>query len=240
MSTFNMQRIMFTILCILIIGPQCTQSDNFKEQRKLMVEEQVRLRGISDQNVIKAMLAVPREEFVLPEFRSKAYADFEVPVGEDQTLDRPYENALMLQSVKLAPSDKILEVGTGGGYLAALLSKMTASVYTIEIMPILAKAASERFKRLGLKNVEVKTGDGFLGWPEHVPFNAIILTCSPDEVPQPLVSQLAEGGRLLLPLSSGERIQEVLLYTKKDGKLEPPQHITSAIFVPMKGKILEK
>lgn len=235
-----MRRIIFIILCLFVIGPQCSKSDSFREERELMVEEQVRLRGITDQNVINAMFEVPREEFVLPEFRSKAYTDFEPPVGEDQTLDRPYENALMLQSLKLAPSDRVLEVGTGGGYLAALLSKMTTSVYTIEIMPVLAKMVHEKFKRIGLKNIEAKIGDGFLGWPEHAPFNAIVLTCSPTEVPKPLAEQLAEGGRLLLPLSSGERIQEVLRYTKKDGKLSPPEHITSAIFVPMKGKIQEK
>lgn len=233
----------FTIFMILFILPttiQCSRLKDYTGQRREMVENQVIRRGITDKKVIDAMLAIPREKFVLPQYRSKAYAELEVPVGEDQTLDRPYEDALILQSLHLAPSDTVLEVGTGGGYLSALLSKIVANVYTIDIVPILTHEAQNKFKELGLKNIKAKTGDGFLGWPKHAPFNAIVLTCSPPEVPGPLIDQLAEGGHLILPLKSDERIQDILLYTKKDGKLSPPNRIASAIFTPMKGKILEQ
>jgi len=205
-----------------------------------MVEQQIVWRGITDKLVLDAMLSVAREEFVLPQYRSKAYADLEVPIGWEQTLDRPYEDAFMMQALRLSPSDRVLEVGTGGGYLAALISKIVGEVYTIEIEPDLAQTARERLARLRFSNVFVKTGDGFLGWPEHAPFNAMVLTCSPPEIPKPLIDQLVEGGRIILPLGGEKKFQELLLYTKINGKLEGPQHLAPATFVPMKGKILEK
>jgi protein-L-isoaspartate(D-aspartate) O-methyltransferase len=218
----------------------CTKPQDFAEQRRAMVERQVLWRGVTDKKVLDAMLAVPREEFVLPQHRDKAYADLEVPIGEDQTLDRPYEDAFIIQSLKLSPTDKVMEVGTGGGYLAALLSRIVPEVYTIEILPEIADAARNRLSKLGYTNIFVKTGDGFLGWPEHAPFNAIILTCSPPEIPKPLIEQLAEGGRLILPLGGEQKFQELLLYTKKNGKLTGPLRLAPVTFVPMKGKILEK
>lgn len=205
-----------------------------------MVERQIVWRGITDKNILEAMLTVPREEFVLPQYKSKAYADLEVPIGFEQTLDRPYEDAFIIQSLKPAPTDRVLEVGTGAGYLASLLSRIVSEVYTIEIIPEIAQNARQRLSKLGYSNIFVKTGDGFLGWPEHAPFNGIVLTCSPPEIPKPLIEQLAEGGRMIVPLGGKKKFQELLLYTKKNGKLKGPLRLAPVTFVPMKGKVLEK
>ena len=205
-----------------------------------MVRVQLELRGIKDPAILKAFGAVPREEFVLPRFRRLAYDDLEVPIGHGQTLDRPYEDAFMIEALGLSDHDKVLEVGTGSGYLTAIMSKIVKEVYTIEIVPELAKEAGEHLTRLGFANAHVKAGDGYLGWPEHAPFDAIILTASPPHIPQPLVQQLAEGGRLLLPLGGKERFQELMLYTKRSGRLEETRRLAPTTFVPMKGKVLEE
>ena len=230
----------FILVCFSLTGTSCSKPQDFAKQRKAMVEQQVLWRGITDKRVLGALLTVPREEFVLPQYRDKAYADLEVPIGEEQTLDRPYEDAFIMQAMKISPSDKTLEVGTGGGYLTALMAQIAKEVYTIEIVPTLAETARERLSRLGYRNIFTKIGDGFLGWPEHAPFNAIVLTCSPPELPKPLIEQLAEGGRIVLPLGGERKFQELLLYTKQNGKLEGPEHLAPATFVPMKGKILEE
>lgn len=235
-----MRYLSLLILPALIIASSCTKPQDYEQQRRAMVERQVLWRGVTDKNVLDAMLAVPREEFVLPQYKDKAYADLEVPIGKDQTLDRPYEDAFMIQALSLSSTDRVLEVGTGGGYLAALLSRIVPEVYTIEILPEIADAARQRLSRLGYKNIEVRTGDGFLGWEEHAPFNAIVLTCSPPEIPKPLIEQLAEGGRLILPLGGEQKFQELLLYTKTKGKLAGPTRLAPVTFVPMRGKILEK
>lgn len=235
-----MRRFSFIILCTLLCAIACSGPENFAEQRKAMVEQQVIWRGVKDQKVLDAMLSIPREEFVLPQFRSKAYADLEVPIGEEQTLDRPYEDAFIVAALKLQPTDRVFEVGTGGGYLTVMMSKLAKEVYTIDIIPQLADAARARFEKLGYKNIQVKAGDGYAGWPEHAPFDAIVFTCSPDEIPKPLIEQLAEGGRMVLPLGGEEKFQELLLYTKKNGKLEGPRRLAAMTFVPMQGKIKEK
>lgn len=227
-------------IIILLFAVSCSKPQNFEEQRRAMVERQILWRGITDQKILDALLAVPREEFILPQYKDKAYADLEVPIGNKQTLDRPYEDAFMINALNLNPTDRVLEVGTGGGYLAALISKIAKEVYTIEILPKIAQTARERLSKLGYENIKVKTGDGFLGWPEHAPFNAIVLTCSPSEVPKPLIEQLAEGGRIVLPLGGEEKFQELLLYIKKGGKLTGPTRLAAFTFVPMKGKILDK
>jgi protein-L-isoaspartate(D-aspartate) O-methyltransferase len=235
-----MRHLFLLTIPVLIFVSACTKPQDFEQQRRAMVERQVLWRGVTDKNVLNAMLAVPREEFVLPQYKDKAYADLEVPIGEEQTLDRPYEDAFMIQALKLSKTDRVLEVGTGGGYLAALLSRIVPEVYTIEILPEIADAARVRLSKLGYTNIEVRTGDGFLGWPEHAPFNAMVLTCSPPEIPKPLIEQLAEGGRLILPLGGEQKFQELLLYTKKNGKLAGPTSLAPMTFVPMRGKILEK
>ncbi len=227
------------LIPILILISSCKPAD-FAAQRKAMVEQQILWRGVTDKNVIDAMLAVPREEFVLPHFRDKAYADLEVPIGFEQTLDRPYEDAFIVQALQLKPTDRVFEVGTGGGYLTAIIAKMVEEVYTIDIIPEIAHAAKARFDKLGYNDIIVKAGDGYAGWAEHAPFDAIVFTCSPDEIPKPLIEQLKEGGRMVLPLGGEQKFQELLLYTKKNGKLEGPKRLAAVTFVPMKGKILEK
>jgi len=212
---------------------------SFAEMRADMVERQLKRRGIRDDRTLAAFSTVPREEFVIEKFRGHAYDDVEAPSGFGQSLDRPYENAIMIEALDIQPGERILEVGTGSGYLASLLSKVGGEVYTIEIEPEIAEDARQRLKRLGYGNVEVKTGDGFLGWPEHAPFDAIVMAASPNRVPEPIARQLAEDGRLVLPLGGAEKFQQLVLFIKKDGKLAKERILTPTTFVPMKG-IIEK
>jgi protein-L-isoaspartate(D-aspartate) O-methyltransferase len=231
-----MRKLIFSIiLSTAFLGCPSKPAD-FPQQRQAMVEKQILWRGITEPRVLKAMSTVPREEFVLPEHRSRAYSDMELPLGEDQTLDRPYEDALILNSLQLKPHERVLEIGTGSGYLTALLAQMGGQVYTIDIVPSFIKEAQAKFTALQYDNIEAKAGDGFLGWPEHAPFDAIVLTCSPTDIPQPIQDQLAEGGRLLIPLGGQDRFQELLLFSKKDGRLTKPKSLAGATFVPMKGK----
>ncbi|MFA4873963.1 MAG: protein-L-isoaspartate(D-aspartate) O-methyltransferase [bacterium] len=219
----------------------CSQKPKpFALQRADMVKYQLKQRGITDPAILNAFMSVPREEYVLPSFRDHTYDDVEAPSGFGQSLDRPYENAVMLRALVLKPTDRVLEVGTGSGYLSSLMSRIARDVYTIEIEGPIAQDATERVRRLGYENVHVKQGDGFLGWPEYAPFNAIVMTCSPPELPKPLVEQLAEGGRIVLPLGGTEKFQELVMYEKKEGKLIGPRPLAPTEFVPMKGKILDK
>lgn len=205
-----------------------------------MVRTQIEQRGIKDPKILNSFLIVPREEFVLPQFKQNAYDDVEAPLGHGQTLDRPYENAEMIRALEIKPADRVLEVGTGSGYLASLMSKIAKDVYTIEIEPDIAAEARDRIKKLGYSNIEVVTGDGFLGLPDRAPFDAIVLTCSPDTVPKPLMDQLAEGGRLLLPLGGAKKFQELVLYKKENGRFVESRRISPTTFTPMKGKALEE
>ncbi len=236
-------RIAITTFILLSIIVCCADTKNknnvswHEVARKDMVRDQIVARDITDTNVIKAMLSVQRHRFVPKELEKIAYSDFPLPIGEEQTISQPYIVALMSEKLKLKKSDKVLEIGTGSGYQAAILSLITGKVYTIEIIPSLAQSAAERLKELEYDNIHVKCGDGFLGWPEAAPFDAIIITCAPPEVPGPLIEQLAEGGRLIVPL--GEDFQVLTLYKKVDGKLEKT-HIAPVRFVPMKGIIEEQ
>lgn len=238
-----MLRPLLSVLLVLISAPFLAchgESSSVEKARTAMVSQQLLWRGITDQKIIAAFTAVPREEFVLPEFRDRAYEDLEVPIGEGQTIDRPYEDAHMLTAMAIAPHDRILEVGTGSGYLATLMGRLARDVYTIEILAPLAHQAADRLKRLGVTNVHVRAGDGFKGWTEVAPFDAIILTCSPDRVPEPLIGQLKEGGRIVLPLGGEKKFQEILLYRKEKGKIVLVQHLFPATFAPMEGAIKEK
>lgn len=232
----------YTLLVVIMgMGLGCTgRTPSLEQQRERMIRTQLLQRGITDSAILSAFRAVPREEFVLPKYRERAYDDVETPFGFGQSLDRPYENAVMLRATGIAPGERVLEIGTGIGYLTALMARIAKEVATIEIEPDIADAARKTLARVGVTNAEVKTGDGFLGWPERAPFDVIVLTCSPDRVPDPLAEQLAEGGRLLLPLGGAEKFQELVLYTKKDGKLIESRRIGPTTFSPMKGKILEK
>ncbi len=218
----------------------CSKSDSLPEQRRAeMVRSQIAARGITDRRVRKAFGAVPRERFVLPRYRDRAYDDLEVPFGHGETLDRPYESALMVAALTLAPSDRVLHIGTGAGYAPAILSQLAKEVYTIEIVPAIARDAEARLRALGYDNVHLRVGDGYLGWPEHAPFDAILFATSPPRIPDPLVEQLAEGGRMLLPLGGSERFQELVLFRKQNGKITEHKRLAPTTFSPMKGKIVE-
>ena len=199
-----------------------------------MVQQQLVTRGINDARVLAAMAKVPREEFVPPESRAASYEDGPLPIGYAQTISQPYMVAFMTEQLRLKPSDRVLEVGTGSGYQAAILAELVSEIYSIEIVEPLAKNAETTLQRLGYKNVHLKIGDGYKGWPEMAPFDAIIVTCAPDKVPQPLVDQLKDDGRMVIPV--GNRFaQQLYLLEKKNGQLK--QSATLPVrFVPMAGE----
>jgi protein-L-isoaspartate(D-aspartate) O-methyltransferase len=185
---------------------------------------------------LEAMLKVERHLFVPENYRHMAYADRPVPIGEGQTISQPYIVALMTYHLHLKPEDKVLEIGTGSGYQAAVLAELAKEVYSIEIIDELARAAQERLRQLGYTNVWVKSGDGFYGWKEYAPYDAIIVTCAAPLIPEHLVEQLTEGGRMILPLGGEPFHQSLTVLTKQGGKIEK-QLISDVVFVPMTGEI---
>lgn len=199
-----------------------------------MVKHQLESRDIRDPRVLAAMRDIPRHEFVPEEFRSAAYEDRPLGIGYGQTISQPYIVAFMTEHLAPKQSDRILEVGTGSGYQAAILSKLVADVYSIEIVPQLAENAAAVLKKLGLTNVHTKAGDGYQGWSEHAPFDGIIVTCAPDHVPNPLVQQLKEGGKMIIPVGDAGD-QSLYLLEKRDGKIERTA-VLPVRFVPMTGK----
>jgi len=208
--------------------------DQYAALRAQMVDKQIKNRGVSDPLVLKAMLKVERHEFVPEEIRYLAYADRPLPIGQDQTISQPYIVALMTELLGLKGGEKVLEIGTGSGYQAAILAETAKEVYTIEILKPLAGSARERLQKLGYKNVTVKDGDGYKGWPEHSPFDGIIVTCAPDHVPEPLINQLKIGGRIVIPV--GESYQELILVTKNPDSTLKRKSIIPVRFVPMTGE----
>ena len=200
--------------------------------RQQMVARQIRARGVKDPRVLAAMSKVPREEFVPADQRPYAYDDTPLPIGEGQTISQPYIVALMTELLELRAGEKVLEIGTGSGYQAAVLAELTPKVYTIEILPNLAKRAEETLRRLGYESVKVRVGDGYQGWKEHAPFDAIIVTCAPEEVPQPLVEQLREGGRMAIPVGGQWTGQTLYRLEKRGGKLKSTA-VIPVRFVPM-------
>jgi protein-L-isoaspartate(D-aspartate) O-methyltransferase len=211
-----------------------SKEDLLETLRARMVEIDLKGRDITHPAVLKAMSTIPRHLFVPERFQKLAYDDRPLPIGEDQTISQPYIVALMTQELEVKPEDKVLEIGTGSGYQAAVLSVLAAEVFTIEIKEKLAKESADRLKKLGYKNVHVKHGDGYLGWPEQAPFDAIIVTAADDQVPQPLIDQLKEGGRLIMPVGSTRLHQDLLLGEKTKGKMKY-KNVTAVIFVPMTG-----
>lgn len=201
-------------------------------ERDVMIQSHLKDRGIRSEAVIRAMLQTPREEFVPGEYRKHAYEDGPLPIGYGQTISQPYIVALMTELLEPKPGHRILEVGTGSGYQAAVLSGLVRDVYTIEIVTPLAERAKEVLSRLGFKNVHVRAGDGYLGWPEEAPFDAIIVTCAPEAVPEPLVKQLAEGGRLVIPIGERGGVQKLIRMTKTKGKLHE-EEVLDVRFVPL-------
>jgi len=198
-----------------------------------MVTEQIEARGIHDPATLAAIRAVPRHEFVPEVMRDEAYRDHPLPIGHGQTISQPYIVAFMTEAIHPEPGEKILEVGSGSGYQAAVLAQMGAEVYTIEIVEELAGIARHNLERLGYHNVHIRQGDGYRGWPEHAPFDAIVVTCAPDKVPPDLVAQLREGGRMIIPVGSME--QQLVFLRKHGGKVEQ-QTVLPVRFVPMTGE----
>ncbi len=209
-------------------------ADDFVELRRAMVAEQLAERGIRSTRVLNAMTAVPRHEFVPVEFLHEAYEDKPLPIGEGQTISQPYMVAVMTAALELEGSERVLEVGTGSGYQAAVLALLAAEVHTIENHAALAEEARERLARLGYANAHVHTGDGTLGLPSSAPFDAIIVSAGAPFVPSPLLEQLAEGGRLVIPVGSAEH--QELLQLAKSGARTSTQHICDCRFVPLVGQ----
>ncbi len=207
-------------------------ADPYLKARRAMVKYQIAIRGIEDPDVLAAMEQVPRHEFVPPEEVEQAYDDHPLPIGYGQTISQPYIVALMTELLAVKPGDKVLEIGTGSGYQAAVLAELTDEVYTVEIIPELAASAAERLRRLGYTQVHTKTADGYHGWPEQAPFDAIIVTAAPDHVPPPLIEQLKDGGRLVIPVGPPGGYQTLWRITKRDGEVVS-ENITGVIFVPL-------
>lgn len=200
--------------------------------------EQLRSRGIRDQRVLEAMTKVPREEFLPEALRAQAYADSALPIGHDQTISQPFIVAFMTEQLRPQPTDRVLEIGTGSGYQTAVLATLVKDVYTVEIIEPLAKEASARLARLGYTNAHAKVGDGFQGWPEVAPFDAIIVTCAPTKIPPPLAQQLKDGGRMIIPVGAGLD-QQLHLLEKRDGQLAE-RAILPVRFVQMTGEAATK
>ena len=206
----------------------------FEEPRRRMVHEQLELRGIGDARLLEAFRRVPRHLFVPPEQQAQAYEDHPVPIGAGQTISQPYMVALMVQLLKLQGHERILEVGTGSGYQLAILAELALEVYSVERLPELASGALERLAQLGFLNVHVSSGNGSLGWPEHAPYDGIVVAAGSPGIPQPLVDQLADGGRLVIPVGSPQT-QTLTLAEKRAGQMHLTA-LTQCVFVPLVGQ----
>ncbi len=222
------------LLSFMLLMAACrdesSQVNDYLELRKKMVSTQIVSREIKDKRVIEAMLKVERHLFVPESYRHHAYGDYPLPIGRGQTISQPYIVAIMTELIKPEKSDRILEIGTGSGYQAAVLAELCKTVYTIEIIPELGNNARLLLEKLGYKNVKVKIGDGFLGWEEYAPYDKIMLTCAPEEIPPPLVEQLKEGGIIVAPI--GGYFQE-LVVAKKEKGIIAKKSIIPVRFVPM-------
>ncbi len=215
--------------------PRASTPDPYAEDRERMVEYDIRSRGVTDSEVLRAMQTVPRHEFVPDEYLDMAYSDRPLPIDYGQTISQPYIVALMTELLELKRGDKVLEIGTGSGYQAAILAEITDQVYTVEIIPGLAESASQRLLRLGYDDIHTLNADGYYGWGEYAPYDAIIVTAAPDHVPQPLINQLKEGGRMVIPVGPVGWVQTLWLVTKVGGEVE--FHNKGGVtFVPLTGE----
>lgn len=232
--------ILLTVLTQCTNGKRVSESNprgDFKAMREKMVETQIKARGVKNPRVLSALLKVERHRFVPEENLNSAYSDQPLPIGEGQTISQPYIVALMTELLDLKGDEKVLEIGTGSGYQAAILAELSKEVYTIEIIESLASMSKKRLLELGYQNIQVKAGDGYLGWPEFAPFDAIIVTAAPDHIPKPLIEQLKEGGRMVVPV--GTHTQELKKIVKRSGKIETTD-VIPVLFVPMTGEGVKK
>ena len=232
---FALSAVLFLLAPARSLAADTAALDRYAAARQRMVEEQLASpdRNITNRHVLAAMGRVPRHELVPTDMRPGAYADHPLPIGHGQTISQPFIVAFMTEKLDPKPADRVLEIGTGSGYQAAVLSELVARVYTIEIVEPLARRAQADLKRLGYTNVAVRAGDGYKGWAETAPFDAVIVTCAPDHVPQPLVDQLREGGRMIIPVGPASD-QSLYLLQKKGGKVER-RAVLPVRFVPMTG-----
>ena len=222
---------------VLLVPAGCGEAQSVSDleaRRSIMVEEQIEARGVRDPATLAAMREVPRHVFVPLRLRDVAYADYPLPIGHGQTISQPYIVAFMTEALRPQPGEKILEVGAGSGYQAAVLAQMGAEVYTVEIVEPLADLAGQTLQRLGYKNAQVRHGDGYRGWPEHAPFDAIIVTCAPEKIPPDLVAQLRDGGRMIIPVGGG--LSQELILLRKHGDQIEKQSVLPVRFVPMTGE----
>ena len=211
--------------------PKDINAGEFEKLRKNMVETQIERRGVKDEKVLNAMLKVERHKFVPGRYKDYSYEDRPLPIGEGQTISQPYIVALMTEVLDLDSTKKVLEIGTGSGYQAAILAEICDSVYTIEIIEELGRRAEKLIVELGYNNIKVKIGDGYKGWKEYSPFDGVIVTCAPSHVPQPLIDQMAEGGKMVIPVDAAFG-QDLILLTKEGGELKE-ESIIPVRFVPM-------
>ncbi len=216
------------------VGSPAT-ADPYTNARESMVRDQIEQREVADARVLAAMRRTPRHEFVLPEYLPQAYADHPLPIGYGQTISQPYIVALMSEALQVQPGDRVLEIGTGSGYQAAVLAEMGAEVYTMEIVPELADQAAKRLAGLGYRNIRVRQADGYYGWDEHAPYDAIIVTAAPDHLPQPLPLQLKEDGRLVVPIGPPGAVQTLWLFEKQGDDLLA-SNLGAVSFVPLTGE----
>jgi protein-L-isoaspartate(D-aspartate) O-methyltransferase len=204
--------------------------------RNRMVDVQIARRGVRDPNVLDAMRRVPREDFVEARFKESAYEDLPLPIGEQQTVSQPFMVAMMIEAAKVGPADRVLEIGTGSGYAAAVLSRIVSEVYTVERYRSLADEAQQRFAKLGYANIVARTGDGTLGWPEAAPFDAIVVSAGSPDVPQPLKEQLTIGGRLVIPVGDQDRRQTLLKIIRTGDDSFEEEDLGPVMFVPLVGE----
>ncbi len=226
-------RLAFIILFFSMGGHIFPQADRYTIARNNMVQTQISDRGLRNSEILSAMRKVPRHLFVPKEYEADSYGDYPLPIGHGQTISQPYIVAYMTEAVHPDKTKTVLEVGTGSGYQAAILAELVKQVYTIEIIPELAKEAADRLRQLGYGNITCKTGDGYNGWPEHSPYDIIVVTAAPGEIPQPLIDQLAEGGRMIIPVGAPGAIQELILIVKKNSKIQK-KRLTFVRFVPFR------
>jgi protein-L-isoaspartate(D-aspartate) O-methyltransferase len=221
-------------LLTLMLNFGCSQNtDSYEIKRKFMVEDQIKRRGVEDKLVLKAIQKVEREKFVPEKYRDLAYTDGPLPIGHKQTISQPYIVAYMTEQLHLKKEHTVLEIGTGSGYQAAILGEIAKEVYTIEIIPELAASAGSLLKKLNYKNIDVRTGDGYKGWPEKAPFDRIIVTAAPEEIPEVLVDQLANNGRMILPVGENELSQYLWVIKKNKKGVVTKEQILPVRFVPM-------